>query len=145
MLGSWIAASLRSATPLLIVMLGETLTQRAGIINLGIEGEMLMGACVGFAVAATTGNPLLGLLAGAIAGAILSGIHSGLVLGAKANQIGSGLAVPAVGRESPARAGLHPGNPGPDYLDRACGPCVGHARGRLALSHPNRTELADRG
>ena len=70
MLGSWIAASLRSATPLLIVMLGETLTQRTGVINLGVEGEMLMGACVGFAVAATTGSPLMGLFAGAIAGMI---------------------------------------------------------------------------
>lgn len=97
MLGSWIAASLRSATPLLIVMLGETLTQRTGIINLGVEGEMLMGACVGFAVAATTGSPLLGLLAGAVAGATLSTIHSGLVLGARANQIGSGLAVWMIG------------------------------------------------
>jgi general nucleoside transport system permease protein len=68
MLGSWIAASLRSATPLLIVMLGETLTQRTGVINLGVEGEMLMGACVAFAVAATTGSPLMGLFAGALAG-----------------------------------------------------------------------------
>ncbi len=97
MLGSWIAASLRSATPLLIVMLGETLTQRTGVINLGVEGEMLVGACVGFAVAATTGNPSLGLFAGAIAGATLSMVHSGLVLGARANQIGSGLAVWMIG------------------------------------------------
>jgi len=97
MLGSWIAAALRSATPLLIVMLGETLTQRTGVINLGVEGEMLMGACVGFAVAATTGSPMLGLLAGALAGALLSTVHGGLVLGAKANQIGSGLAVWMIG------------------------------------------------
>jgi general nucleoside transport system permease protein len=97
MLGSWIAASLRSATPLMIVMLGETLTQRTGVINLGVEGEMLMGACVGFAVAATTGSPVLGLLAGAVAGAILSCVHASLVLGAKANQIGSGLAVWMIG------------------------------------------------
>lgn len=96
-LGSWIAASLRSATPLMIVMLGETLTQRTGVINLGVEGEMLMGACVGFAVAAVTGSALLGLLAGAVAGAILSTVHAGLVLGAKANQIGSGLAVWMIG------------------------------------------------
>jgi general nucleoside transport system permease protein len=97
MLGSWVAASLRSATPLMVVMLGETLTQRTGVINLGVEGEMLMGACVGFAVAATTGNAVLGLLAGAVAGAILSSVHAGLVLGAKANQIGSGLAVWMIG------------------------------------------------
>src|SRR4051812_19823607 len=88
MLASWIAASLRSATPLLIVMLGETLTQRTGVINLGVEGEMLMGACIGFAVAATTGSPLLGLFAGAFAGAMLSSVHAGLVLGARGNQIG---------------------------------------------------------
>jgi general nucleoside transport system permease protein len=97
MLGSWIAASLRSATPLLIVMLGETLTQRTGVINLGVEGEMLMGACVGFAVAATTGSPLMGLFAGALAGMMLSTVHAGLVLAAKANQIGSGLAVWMIG------------------------------------------------
>jgi simple sugar transport system permease protein len=95
--GSWIAAALRSATPLLTVMLGETLTQRTGVINLGVEGEMLMGACVGFAVAATSGSPLLGLFAGTIAGALLSTIHAGLVLGARANQIGSGLAVWMIG------------------------------------------------
>jgi general nucleoside transport system permease protein len=96
-LGSWIAASLRSATPLLIVMLGETLTQRTGVINLGVEGEMLMGACTGFAVAATTGSPLMGLFAGAVAGMMLSTVHAGLVLAAKANQIGSGLAVWMIG------------------------------------------------
>jgi general nucleoside transport system permease protein len=95
--GSWIAAALRSATPLLTVMLGETLTQRTGVINLGVEGEMLMGACVGFAVAATTGSPLLGLLVGSVGGALLSTIHAGLVLGAKSNQIGSGLAVWMIG------------------------------------------------
>jgi general nucleoside transport system permease protein len=90
---TWVVASLRSATPLLFVMLGETLTQRSGIINLGVEGAMLMGACIGFAVATTTGDPLLGLLAGAMAGAMLSSVHAGLVLGTGANQIGSGLAV----------------------------------------------------
>src|ERR1700761_2010769 len=78
-------------------MLGETLTQRTGVINLGVEGEMLTGACVGFAVAATTGSPLLGLFVGAVAGALLSTVHAALVLGAGANQIGSGLAVWMIG------------------------------------------------
>jgi simple sugar transport system permease protein len=91
--GAWVASSLRSATPLLLVMLGEILTQRTGVINLGVEGEMLMGACAGFAVTATTGNTLFGLLVGALAGSLLSLLHAGLVLGARANQIGSGLAV----------------------------------------------------
>jgi general nucleoside transport system permease protein len=78
-------------------MLGETLTQRTGVINLGVEGEMLMGACIGFAIAATTGNPILGLAGGALAGLLLSTLHAGLVLGAGANQIGSGLAVWMIG------------------------------------------------
>src|SRR5215470_6783350 len=58
--GSWVAAMLRSSTPLMMVTLGETLTQRVGIVNLGVEGQMLCGACVGFAVAAQTGSPELG-------------------------------------------------------------------------------------
>jgi general nucleoside transport system permease protein len=97
MFGALIAASLRSATPLLLAMLGETLTQRTGVINLGVEGEMLMGACIGFAIAATTGDPILGLAGGALAGLLLSTVHAGLVLGARANQIGSGLAVWMIG------------------------------------------------
>lgn len=92
-LATWSVALLRSATPLIFVTLGETLTQRTGVINLGVEGEMLVGACVGFAVAFATGNPWLGLLAGAAAGAVLSLVHAGLVLVAEANQIGSGIAV----------------------------------------------------
>jgi ABC-type uncharacterized transport system permease subunit len=96
-LATWIAASLRSATPLLLTMVGETLTQRTGVINLGVEGEMLMGACIGFAAAATSGDPLVGLAAGAAAGLLLSTIHAGLVLGAQANQIGAGLAVWIIG------------------------------------------------
>ena len=88
---------LRSSTPLLVVTLGETLTQRVGIINLGVEGQMLGGACAGFAVAAVTGDPLIGFAAGAIAGIVLSAVHAGLCLGCGANQIGSGIAVWTLG------------------------------------------------
>jgi len=95
--GSWAAAMLRSSTPLMMVTLGETLTQRVGIVNLGIEGQMLCGACVGFAVAAQTGSPVLGLVAGAIAGLLLSLVHGVLCLGCGANQIGSGIAVWTLG------------------------------------------------
>jgi general nucleoside transport system permease protein len=95
--GSWAVAMLRSSTPLMMVTLGETLTQRIGIVNLGIEGQMLCGACVGFAVAAQTGSPALGLAAGAIAGLLLSLIHGMLCLGCEANQIGSGIAVWTLG------------------------------------------------
>src|SRR5580692_5893676 len=86
--GSWATAMLRSSTPLMMVTLGETLTQRVGIVNLGIEGQMLCGACVGFAVAAQTGSPVLGLIVGAFAGLLLSLVHVALCLGCRANQIG---------------------------------------------------------
>jgi general nucleoside transport system permease protein len=95
--GSWAAAMLRSSTPLMMVTLGETLTQRVGIVNLGIEGQMLCGACTGFAVAAQTGSPMLGLAAGALAGVLLSLVHAALCLGCEANQIGSGIAVWTLG------------------------------------------------
>jgi ABC-type uncharacterized transport system permease subunit len=95
--GSWVAAMLRSSTPLMMVTLGETLTQRVGIVNLGVEGQMLCGACVGFAVAAQTGSPVLGFAAGAAAGLLLSLIHAALCLGCDANQIGSGIAVFTLG------------------------------------------------
>jgi ABC-type uncharacterized transport system permease subunit len=91
--GAWIAASLRAATPLLFVLLGETLTQRTAIINLGVEGQMLLGACAGFAAASLFGDPWLALLIGGLAGLTLSLMHAGLCLGTHANQIGSGIAV----------------------------------------------------
>jgi simple sugar transport system permease protein len=103
--GAWIAAILRSATPLLLVLLGETLTQRVGIINLGVEGQMLAGACFGFAAAATFGDPWLALLAGALAGAVLSLVHAALCLGFKANQIASGISVMILGIGVPSDFG----------------------------------------
>jgi len=90
---AWGAATLRSATPLLLTLIGETLTQRAGIVNLGVEGQMLAGAVVGFAVAATHSDPALAMLAGALAGMALSSAHALLCIGFRANQLGSGIAV----------------------------------------------------
>lgn len=95
--GSWVAATLRSSTPLMMVTLGETLTQRVGIVNLGVEGQMLCGACMGFAIAASTGSAALGLAAGALAGMLLAAVHAGLCLACGANQIGSGIAVWTLG------------------------------------------------
>lgn len=89
----WAFAALANATPLIFVTLGETLTQRSGVINLGVEGEMLAGACFGFGVGAATDSALLGLGAGALAGAGLSLLHAFAVLGARANQIASGIAI----------------------------------------------------
>jgi len=88
---------LRSSTPVLLVLLGEILTQRVGVINLGVEGEMLVGAASGFAVALITHNPWLGLAAGMLAGALLSLVHALLCLTLRANQIASGVCVLTLG------------------------------------------------
>lgn len=93
LLGGLLVSALRSATPLLLVLLGECLTQRVGRINLGVEGQMLVGAVAGYATVAVTGNPWLGLVGGALAGAALSAVYAWLTVAADANQFASGLAV----------------------------------------------------
>lgn len=104
-LSGFIISALRSATPLLLAMLGETVVQRTGTINLGVEGQMLMGAMAGYAAAAASGSPWIGLLAGCGAGLALSSVHAVLVVGAHANAFASGLAVWMMGFGLSAYAG----------------------------------------
>ena len=73
-----IAATLRVATPLIFGTLGELLAERSGILNLGIEGSMFLGAFVGFTVAQATGNLWLGFLAALVAG-VLAGLLMGML------------------------------------------------------------------
>ena len=88
-----LAGSLRVSTPFLFVSLGECLTERAGRINLGNEGVLVLGAMVAYATAYLTGNPWLGVVAGGLAGAALGGLH-GLVCGlAKVNDVAMGIAI----------------------------------------------------
>ena len=84
---------IRGGTSILYAGVGETISERAGVINLGTEGGMLGGACAAYIVAAETGNPWLGALAGAVAGAVLASAHAVLVVRRGANQFASGLAV----------------------------------------------------
>lgn len=100
-----LVSALRSATPLLFALLGECLTQRVGKINLGVEGQMLVGAVAGYAATAATGNAWLGLAAGALAGALLSGVYALLTVAAHANPFASGLAVWMLGAGLSAYAG----------------------------------------
>lgn len=86
-------SALRLAAPLQLALIGETLTQRTGVVNLGIEGQMLLGAMAGYGAAAATGQPGWALLAGPLAGALLSLVHAALVLRAGAPAFASGLAV----------------------------------------------------
>ena len=83
--------------PLLYCTLGEVIGQRAGMVNLGLEGIMLVGAAAGFTVAAGTGNMWLGVLLPALAGAALNLVYAFLVVNRQANQLASGLTVMFLG------------------------------------------------
>jgi general nucleoside transport system permease protein len=86
-----------AGTPLLVGAMGEIYSERAGIMNLGVEGMMSFGAVTGFAVAHLTGNPWLGFLSAGMVGAMMSLIHAFVVIGLKGNQIVSGLALTMLG------------------------------------------------
>lgn len=87
-----IAATLRNATPLLYGTIGETYSERAGILNLGIEGTMYAGAFFGFAAAATTGSRSMGLLA-----ALAVGLAAGALMGFLTVTIGTNQHVAGIG------------------------------------------------
>ncbi|MDX2192205.1 MAG: ABC transporter permease [Gemmatimonadales bacterium] len=88
----FLAASVRVATPLLLAATGETIAERSGVINLGIEGAMLAGALAA-ALASTGAGPLAGLAAGAAAGLLVALVFAAVALGLGANQIITGTAV----------------------------------------------------
>ena len=88
-----LAGAILSGTSLLYATLGETIVERSGIVNLGLEGILLIGASVGFAVTAATGNAWFGLLAAALAGGLANGLFGWLVVTRRANQLASGLAM----------------------------------------------------
>ena len=92
-----LASLMVAATPILIAALGELVVERAGVLNLGVEGMMITGAICGFAVAVETGSPFLGFLAAAAGGALLSGLFALLTQFALANQVASGLALTLFG------------------------------------------------
>jgi ABC-type uncharacterized transport system permease subunit len=85
--------AVRGGTSILYAGLGETVSERAGVVNLGIEGSMLCGALGAYAVTAETGSPWIGALAGAIAGGMLAAVHAYFVISRGANQLATGLVV----------------------------------------------------
>ena len=88
-----LASSIRLATPLLLAALGETFAQRAGVLNIGVEGIMIIGALAGFLAGHYSGNPWIGALAGCVAGLLLSSLHAYLSAIVCASQVVSGLAI----------------------------------------------------
>jgi simple sugar transport system permease protein len=88
-----ISDTLRAATPLILAALGELVTEKSGVLNLGVEGMMLIGAVAGFILTVVTGNIYLGLLIALISGIAIALIHAVLTITIGANQVATGLAL----------------------------------------------------
>ncbi len=88
---------LTAATPLLFAALGEVVVERSGVLNLGVEGMMVMGAVCGFGAALMTGSPWLGLIAAIAAGVVMSLLFGFLTLTLVSNQVATGLALTLLG------------------------------------------------
>jgi simple sugar transport system permease protein len=94
---SFVLSIISASTPLLLAASGELITEKSGVLNLGVEGMMLIGAIAGFATAHATGNAMLGVGAAMLAGALISMIFAVLTLSLLANQIATGLALTIFG------------------------------------------------
>jgi simple sugar transport system permease protein len=92
-----LVATLRAATPLMLAGFGELITERSGVLNLGVEGMMLMGAALGFIGTVTSGSLLVGFLVAMLAGAALALVFGVLTLSLMANQVATGLALTIFG------------------------------------------------
>lgn len=90
---SILAATVRISTPLLIAALGELIAERSGVINLGLEGMMLMGTFIGFSVTLSTGSPWMGVTAAVFSGILMSLIMAFMTVTLKLEQFVSGLAL----------------------------------------------------
>ena len=105
-LAAILLATLGAGTPLVFAALGELVTEKSGVLNLGVEGMMVVGAVAGFAVSAETGSPWLGVLAAVLAGSAMAGLFGLLTLTFQANQVAAGLALTIFGLGVSAYAGL---------------------------------------
>ena len=92
-----IRAAIPAGTPLLLGTLGEIYAERSGVLNLGVEGMMIMGAVTGFGVTFATGNVWLGLAMAALVGGLMALVHAFLSITLRANQVVSGLALTMFG------------------------------------------------
>jgi simple sugar transport system permease protein len=92
-----LAALMVAATPILLAAIGETVVEKSGVLNLGVEGMMITGAICGFATAVETGSPVLGFVGAALGGAALSLIFAVLTQILLSNQVATGLALTLFG------------------------------------------------
>ncbi|MBV9078325.1 MAG: ABC transporter permease [Methylobacteriaceae bacterium] len=94
-----------AATPILLAAQGELIAERSGVLNLGVEGMMLIGAVTGFAAATATGSAGLGCVAAALGGTVAALLFAALTLGLSANQVATGLALTIFGTGASALIG----------------------------------------
>ena len=99
-------SAIRAGSPLLIGTLGEIYSEQSGVLNLGLEGTMLMGAASAFAAAQITGNPWIGVTAALIVGGLTGLVHGFICISLKANQYVSGLAITLLGQGLSSLIGL---------------------------------------
>jgi general nucleoside transport system permease protein len=92
-----IASMMVAATPILLAALGELVAEKSGVLNLGVEGMMIMGAIAGFAAAVQTGSPVAGFAAAAVAGAVMALLFAVLTQILLSNQVATGLALTLFG------------------------------------------------
>ena len=92
-----LGGAIRVSTPFVFVALGECLTEKSGRINLGLEGTLVLGAMVGYAVCYQSGSPWLGVLAAGCAGTVLGGLHGYICKLPKVNDIAIGIAMMSLG------------------------------------------------
>lgn len=92
-----IASLMVASVPIMLAAIGELVVEKAGVLNLGVEGMMIMGAICGFATAVATGSPVLGFVGGALGAAALSLIFAFLTQFLMANQVATGLALTLFG------------------------------------------------
>ncbi len=92
-----LAAAVQSGTPILYATLGEIFTEKSGVLNLGVEGTMILGALAGFVTARLTGSPLLGFFLAGVVGSLATSIHGVVCLIFQGNQVVSGLALTILG------------------------------------------------
>lgn len=97
LLGNFLFLTLKNAVPLILATTGEVIAERSGVINLGVEGSMILGSLVGVAVTLISGNFIIGFIAGGFAGLFLSLLHGLVAVVLGANQIVSGIAITMAG------------------------------------------------
>lgn len=93
MIEAVLTGAVRGGSSIMFAALGETISERAGVINLGTEGSMLAGALAAYAVTVETGNVVVGVIAGALAGMLIAAVHGIMVVQRGANQLATGIAV----------------------------------------------------